>query len=483
MNFVCQQCKQPLQLDASLVDLTPSAYDIVASSLPPPPSPSHGRQTSGAEKLAQLPSPSSAKAAWRNSVQGAPFPSSSSSLSSPTQRKQPMHPNESFVLLQDSVIRAIPPNLAAAASSAKKASVSRTRAVPSAAPPDEPTHPNPSPLSHHLRSSLRLFNLLSSRTDLDHPLCAECTHILLATLTRQLDETKKERDGYIAFEKEVRKERERDGAAAGSKAEAEAKIERLKDEERLAIEQLKAAERERQQLEEELKTLEREEKALEEEEAEFWQQHNAQLLKAAEQASQLAALRAAYAADSSVLEKLERTNVYNDAFCIGHEGVFGTINGLRLGRVPGVPVEWAEINAAWGQTLLLLYTIARKLDFTFENYRLVPMGSFSRIEKTTGDKATYELYGSGDLHFGRLLHNRRFDFAMVAFLECLKQLMDYVKSQDPQVDFPHQIVKDKIGEASVKQQFSQEEAWTRALRHVLLALKILLKWTTNGSNG
>ena len=29
-------------------------------------------------------------------------------------------------------------------------------------------------------------------------------------------------------------------------------------------------------------------------------------------------------------------------------------------------VEWAEINAAWGQTLLLLYTIARKLDYTFE---------------------------------------------------------------------------------------------------------------------
>ncbi|KAI0705090.1 APG6-domain-containing protein [Cerioporus squamosus] len=490
MNFVCQQCKQPLQLDASLVDLTPSAYDIVASSLPPPPSPSHGRQTSGAEKLAQLPSPSSAKSAWRNSVQGMPSSSSSGSLSSPTQRKQPQrgpgHPNESFVLLQDSVIRTIPPNLPAPAHT-KKPSLSKARsaaaAVPPPPPPEEPSQPNPSPLSHHLRSSLRLFNLLSSRTDLDHPLCAECTHILLGTLQRQLEETKKERDGYIAFEKEVRKEKERDGSGPASKAEAEAKIERLKDEERIAVDQLKAAERERQQLEEELTSLEQEEKTLEEEEAEFWRQHNAHLLKSAEQASQLAALRAAYAADSAVLEKLERTNVYNDAFCIGHDGVFGTINGLRLGRVPGVPVEWAEINAAWGQTLLLLYTVARKLDFTFENYRLVPMGSFSRIEKTTGDKATYELYGSGDLHFGRLLHNRRFDFAMVAFLECLKQLMDYVKSQDPQVDFPHQIVKDKIGEASVKQQFSQEEAWTRALRHVLLALKILLKWATNGSNG
>ena len=71
----------------------------------------------------------------------------------------------------------------------------------------------------------------------------------------------------------------------------------------------------------------------------FWRQHNAQMLKAAEQSSQLASLRAAYAADSAVLEKLERTNVYNDAFCIGHDGVFGTINGLRLGRVPGVPVS------------------------------------------------------------------------------------------------------------------------------------------------
>jgi beclin 1 len=72
------------------------------------------------------------------------------------------------------------------------------------------------------------------------------------------------------------------------------------------------------------------------------------------------------------------------------------------------------------------------------SYRLVPMGSFSRVERTTGDKATYELYGSGDLHLGRLLHNRRFDFAMVAFLECLKQIMDWARSQDVSLEFPHQ---------------------------------------------
>lgn len=130
------------------------------------------------------------------------------------------------------------------------------------------------------------------------------------------------------------------------------------------------------------------------------------------------------------------------------------------------------------------------------------MGSFSRIEKTTGDKSSYELYGSGDLHLGRLLQNRRFDFSMVAFLECLKQITDFARSQDASLEFPHQcvssfgpidafvesdvfsrIAKDKIGDVSVKLQFNQEETWTRALRHVLLALKILLKWTTSGNTG
>ncbi len=71
----------------------------------------------------------------------------------------------------------------------------------------------------------------------------------------------------------------------------------------------------------------------------FWRSYNAHILRSADQSSHLASLHATYAADSATLERLERTNVYNDAFCIGHDGVFGTINNLRLGRVPGVPVR------------------------------------------------------------------------------------------------------------------------------------------------
>jgi len=114
---------------------------------------------------------------------------------------------------------------------------------------------------------MRLFNLLSSRTEIDHPLCAECTQILLSSLQRQLDETKKERDGYIAFEKEVRKEKERESQEM-SREEAERNIERLKVEERSILEQLRLAEREKEQLDQEIRALELEEKVLEEEEAE-----------------------------------------------------------------------------------------------------------------------------------------------------------------------------------------------------------------------
>ena len=67
------------------------------------------------------------------------------------------------------------------------------------------------------------------------------------------------------------------------------------------------------------------------------------------------------------------------------------------------------------------------------------MGSFSRIERIGGDKASLELHGSGDLHLGRILHNRRFDHAMVAFLDCLRQTIEFVKAQDPTVEFPHQL--------------------------------------------
>jgi hypothetical protein len=39
--------------------------------------------------------------------------------------------------------------------------------------------------------------------------------------------------------------------------------------------------------------------------------------------------------------------------------------GFRLGRLPSQPVEWMEVNAAWGDVCLLLVTMAKKAGFSF----------------------------------------------------------------------------------------------------------------------
>ncbi|KZP31618.1 hypothetical protein FIBSPDRAFT_945129 [Athelia psychrophila] len=66
-------------------------------------------------------------------------------------------------------------------------------------------------------------------------------------------------------------------------------------------------------------------------------------------------------------------------------------------------------------------------------------------------------------------------------LDASSSVLVVAEMMPPPLFFPFasprvQIVKDKIWDVSVKLQFSQEDAWTRALRHVLLVLKILLKW-------
>ena len=101
----------------------------------------------------------------------------------------------------------------------------------------------------------------------------------------------------------------------------------------------------------------------------FWANHSQTTLLHGRASDTLASLNAAIAQTQRDLASLARTNVYNDAFCIGHDGHgIGTVNGLRLGRVSGVNVDWAEINAAWGWTLLLLYTIAKKVGYEFETW-------------------------------------------------------------------------------------------------------------------
>lgn len=166
----------------------------------------------------------------------------------------------------------------------------------------------------------------------------------------------------------------------------------LKVAEEEATAELLKLKQEEEALDKEMKALDDEMEALDREEEDFWEKSNNYQMNLQNFQNERDTINLKYDHDVKQYERLQKTVVYNDAFCISHDGPFGTINGFRLGRLGPHQVDWNEINAAWGQTLLLLYTVASKLKFQFKMYRLVPMGSFSRVEKVDGDSVvSYEL--------------------------------------------------------------------------------------------
>ena len=349
--------------------------------------------------------------------------------------------------------------------------------------------------SKQLETTARLFEILSSRSDIDHPICVECTELLVEGLQKRLASSTRERDAYADFLKKL-------NAEVPTEEEIK-KTQKILDKtlaaEKSAFTKLEELEREKSEVDQAVAALEEEARALDLEEETFWRERNAFTLILTEFQDERDGVNLRFDHDSRQLERLQRTNVYNDTFCIGHDGYFGTINSLRLGRLPNQPVDWPEINAAWGQTLLLLSTLANKFGFIFEGYRLKPMGSTSRIEKidlpqsSSTDQTSalppkpkiieLELFSSGDLPIvGRMMH-RAFDNAMVAFLDCLQQLASFLDHRAVRLNMgnapeglklPYVIRNHKIGDASIKLGFNQDEIWTKACKYTLTCCKFLL---------
>ena len=436
------------------------------------------------------------------------------------------NPAMSFVMLTDSQV--VPPQ------PTKIGNIESPKSK-SANPVPQSSVNGPDRFSDRVESVTRLFEIVSARSDIDHPVCTECTELLLTSLQNRLSSTTKERDAYINFLKTLKN----NAPSPSEVRKAESALKATQEEEARAFSELVALEKEKASLDAEVARLEADSLALDAEEKAFWRDRNAFALKLSSFQNERDALNAAYDHDLQQLERLQRTNVYNDTFCIGHDGYFGTINGLRLGRLPPPQnVDWTEINAAWGTAALLLNTVADKLGFNFRGYRIKPMGSMSRIEKLESSSASapasvprtnsttsspssqikstpLDLYSSGDLPIGRMMFHRRLDAGMVAFLECLRQLGEFVQTGDvsttsstrssnpsspaavrspnkakssaaaspvttePSTALPYRIYKDKIDDVSIKLGVSQDEAWTRACKYALTCCKFLLAHASN----
>ncbi|KFH66745.1 hypothetical protein MVEG_07270 [Podila verticillata NRRL 6337] len=518
-QFLCQKCNQPLGIDESLQDINSAAFDLL---LGPLSEQSSGSSTSGhdsaahahshqgspgqthSQKQGQRPGSSASNDSRPEAVFTRTIPPQNSSSTRANQDQGRSDASESFVMLPKGqpsdtlgshsyLARggSIPPlgNYPGGKAASTLSSVNGTGVAQGANGARKPGYSggvsgdhldqlsNRTAKANRLRTTGKLFDLMSAKSDVDHPLCQECADMLLDALAKQLRDVSRERDCYIDFLRTV-------NSNIASDAEMEAlenDIKLIQEDENTSIHALRDIEEQQKKVREEIALLELESLELDKEEERYWQECNEFQLALQNFHNERDSINLKYDYDSRQLEKLHKTNVYNDTFCIGHDGHFATINGFRLGRLPTQHVDWPEINAAWGQTLLLLHTIANKLNFEFKTYRLVPLGSFSRIDKIEGDRASYELYGSGEFGFGRMFLNRRFDNAMVAFLNCLQQLGDYAEQQGPRLELPYKINKDRIGDASIKLQFSQDEIWTKALKYTLTNTKWILAYASSSA--
>merc|ERR1719412_1064742 len=180
---------------------------------------------------------------------------------------------------------------------------------------------------------------------------------MLQYLDQQLDQAELDSQQYQEFLTSLSNETEE----SSNLGQLQEELDGLKLEEQELVEELETLKQENEKIDSELEVQTRGKERLEEQEEQYWRQysrHKQQLLLAEDE---YRSLDCQLRYNQSQLDKLKKTNVFNATFHIWHSGHFGTINGFRLGRLPSVPVDWNEVNTAWGQTVLLLYSLCRKI--------------------------------------------------------------------------------------------------------------------------
>lgn len=301
-------------------------------------------------------------------------------------------------------------------------------------------------ISQNLRMKADLFDTLSSNSEVNHPVCSDCGDFLLEMMDQQLKMAESEWNDYNNYLKNLETNEEFPDVEG-----LEKELENLMSEEKKLLTDLESLNKEEKSIKETIKVQEDEKKRLKNEDEKYWREytkHRKELISAEDE---YRSLECQINYSKSQLEKLKATNVFNVTFHIWHNGHFATINGFRLGRLPSAPVDWSEINAAWGQTCLLLSALARKMNLTFKRYNLVPYGNHSYIEVLGEVKKELPLYGSGGFRF---FWDTKFDAGMVAFLDCLQQFKEEVEKGDSGFCLPYRMDKGKIEDPATGNSYS-----------------------------
>ena len=130
------------------------------------------------------------------------------------------NPDMSYIMLSDSQMQ---PEGSDGLSST---SVKKKPASKKAEPQELPDGSNE--LGRHREMTTRLFEILSARSDIDHPICSECTDLLLEGLQKRQAGVTRERDAYVEFLKKAQQDIPTDEEKAKTKQDLDLKKHEIK---------------------------------------------------------------------------------------------------------------------------------------------------------------------------------------------------------------------------------------------------------------
>ncbi|KAK9471312.1 autophagy protein Apg6-domain-containing protein [Dipodascopsis tothii] len=306
---LCQRCRLPLRIHESLEDLSAAQFNLLVSSTATGPGAVEYPANLLEEPTKQAYPPDrlgyygdAARTA------GTATPRTAERRASAFSARTMSLPTDSFVYLTQSHVTNAQPVLIADVHHVTDADEAGL-APPTDAGRDEHS------LSSKFKSSDRLFDMLSNKSDIDHPICTECTELLIERLKQQFAETRKDRDAYIEFLNQM----QNDVPTKEEEEVAAKELERIEREQAAVLDDLNRVEAERRQVEAEVADLERQSAELDAEEAEFWAARNAFAEEYEGFLSERDAIKLQYQYDVAHLDKLRATNVYSDILAIEGE--------------------------------------------------------------------------------------------------------------------------------------------------------------------
>lgn len=333
-------------------------------------------------------------------------------------------------------------------------------------------------LSHYSRL-VSFFVEASQVQGMDYPMCRDCARRTEKSLQGQVAEVARQTHSYRSALLELEKEHQSQHKESQSESVIE---EEEEEEERILLEEVAFLREEKNRLQLQLEQWDRRRQRARALEDAYLEARNSLAHRTRREEDRAHGAVAGVEHASLHGQRLARTAVLNDVFHVWHEGHFACINGLRLGRLPSVAVDWTEVNGAWGLSSLLLRVLGQSTATQWTEWEPLPMGTCSQMSHRAQQGQRYDLNANyGDLSLTRLFWWRNFDTACAGFLSCVADLVNNVTRQDPSFLFPYVIQKDKIGPPngtmlSVRYKAAEELLWTRALKYMLTTLKYVIAW-------